>query len=88
VARDATTEPGIGTSAENMALKRENMRLRRERNEARQALSQALTRFGKLKLVGKWAILGTVVGLLAPVIEHYVPEYAAVIHELVKAFGS
>jgi hypothetical protein len=100
VARDATTEPGIGTSAENMALKRENMRLRRERNEARQALSQALTqsapgiadvppvRFGKLKLMGKWAILGTVVGLLAPVIERYVPEYAAVIHELVKAFGS
>ncbi len=97
-ARDVDTEPGIG-AAENLALKRENMRLRKERNEARETLNQALTqsapgldvipaRFGKLKLVGKWAVVGTVLGLLAPVIEHYVPQYAAVIHELVKAFGS
>lgn len=97
-ARDVDTEPGLGMTAENMALKRENMRLRRERNEAREALSQSLTqsapgasplpvRFGRMKLVGKWAAVGTVLGLLAPLIEHYVPQYAAIIHELVKVFG-
>ncbi len=98
-ARDAETEPGLGLSAENLGLRRENARLRRERNEARETLSQALTqsapgtsalpgRFGKLKLVGKWAAVATVLGLLGPVIEHYVPEYASLIHELVKVFGS
>lgn len=99
VAREAETEPGLGLSAENLALRRENARLRRERNLARETLSQSLTqsapgvdvtpvRFGKLKMAGKWALVGTVLGLLGPVIEHYVPEYASIIHELVKVFGS
>jgi hypothetical protein len=81
-ARDADTEPGVGL----LALKLENARLRR-------ALAEETTpplppfRASRLKLVGKWATVGMVIGLLAPVVEHYVPQYAAIIHELVKVLS-
>ena len=87
-ARDEDTEPGVGL----LALKAENARLRN-------ALADALEgpgfdppplpafRGSRLKLVGKWAVVGTVLGLLAPVVEHYVPQYAALIHELMKVLS-
>lgn len=87
-ARDVDTEPGVGL----LALRLENARLRRERDQALDQLDAGTPpplptlRASRLKLVGKWAAVGTVLGLLAPLIEHYVPQYAAIIHELVKVF--
>jgi hypothetical protein len=88
-AQDTDTEPGVGI----LALKLENTRLREERNEALDQLEAGqppplpVIRGSRLKLVGKWAVVGTAIGLLAPLLEHYVPQYAALIRELVKVLG-
>lgn len=68
-----------------LSLRLENARLRRALAEET-APPLPPFRTSRLKLVGKWAVVGTVLGLLAPLIEHYVPQYAAIIHELVKVF--
>lgn len=85
-AKDVETEPGLGL----LALKAENAKLR-------QALASSMAedsppplpalRMSRVKLVGKWAAIGTLLGLAMPVLEHFVPQYADLIHELAKAIG-
>jgi hypothetical protein len=81
-ARDVDTEPGVGL----LSLRLENARLRRALAEETPPPLPTF-RHSRLKLVGKWAVVGTLLGLLAPVLEHYVPQYAAIIHELVKVLS-
>ena len=87
-AQDVSTEPGLGL----LALKAENARLRRERNDARRALEEEtppplprrrMSGLNKSLIAAAMALAP----LLYPIIEHYVPEYAAVIHEIVGLLG-
>lgn len=67
------TEPGLGL----LALKAENARLR---------AAQALPAPAKLR---RW-VVALVVALspvLYPIIAHYVPQYASVIHDIVNLIG-
>jgi len=83
-ARDEDTEPGVGL----LALKAENARLR---NALADALEGPDTdtppplpwlRLSRVKLVGMFTTAAAVLALVAPLIEHHVPQYASLVHEL------
>lgn len=87
-AKDEETEPGVGL----IALKQENARLRWERDLARDELQDRPPRLpplrkSRVKFVGKWAVIGALIGGAAPLLEHFVPKYAELIHEVARRLG-